>query len=222
MPPHANLISDSFLITETVQLLQSFGGRVPAVKIVNSIMRMSNPEPDLARTLISDLIENDPRLKLTDDFVELIENNVERRKFSETDFVVFDLETTGAKTPPCRITEIGAFKIQNGKITDKFETLINPEAFIPPFIVNLTGINNNMVKRAPRFWEVAEVQTAFSHLWNFSVNTNDWRVFGYLIGRGALWIAVGMACWSMLDYIKFFLKENKKKSKLPQPKDEIL
>lgn len=65
-----------------------------------------------------------------------------------------------------------------------------------------------------RFWEVAEVQTAFSHLWNFSVNTNDWRVFGYLIGRGSLWVAVGMACWSMLDYIKFFLKENKKKKEV--------
>ena len=64
-----------------------------------------------------------------------------------------------------------------------------------------------------RFWQVAEVQTAFSHLWTFSVTTNDWRVFGYLIGRGALWIAVGMACWSMFDYIKFFLKENKKKTK---------
>ena len=156
MPPHANLISDSFLINETVQLLQSFGGRAPAVKIVDSIMRISKPAPDLARTLISDLIQTDPRLKLTDDFVELIESNVERRKFSETEFVVFDLETTGAKVPPCRITEIGAFKIQNGKITDKFETLINPETFIPPFIVNLTGINNQMVKNAPRFWDVAE------------------------------------------------------------------
>ncbi len=62
MPPHANLISDSFLITETVQLLQSFGGRAPAVKIVDSIMRISKPEPDLARTLVSDLIQTDPRL----------------------------------------------------------------------------------------------------------------------------------------------------------------
>ncbi len=64
-----------------------------------------------------------------------------------------------------------------------------------------------------RFWEVAEVQTAFSHLLNFSLNTNDWRVFGYLVGRGALWVAVGMACWSMFDYIKYFLKENKKRKK---------
>lgn len=62
-----------------------------------------------------------------------------------------------------------------------------------------------------RFWEVAEVQTAFSHLMNFSLTTDDWRVFGYLVGRGALWIAVATAIWSMADYFKFFYHENKKR-----------
>ncbi len=62
-----------------------------------------------------------------------------------------------------------------------------------------------------RFWEVTEVQTAFSHLSNLSLNTDDWRVFGYLVGRGALWIAVITACWSMYDYFKFFVVENKKR-----------
>ncbi|MEO6587788.1 MAG: CDP-diacylglycerol--glycerol-3-phosphate 3-phosphatidyltransferase [Pyrinomonadaceae bacterium] len=61
------------------------------------------------------------------------------------------------------------------------------------------------------FWEVLEVQTAFTHLINFSVTTEDWRVFGYLVGRGALWIAVATALWSMLDYFKFFYFENKKR-----------
>lgn len=61
-----------------------------------------------------------------------------------------------------------------------------------------------------RFWEVAEVQTAFAHLFSLSLNTNDWRVFGYLVGRGALWIAVITAIWSMYDYFKYFLIENKK------------
>lgn len=61
-----------------------------------------------------------------------------------------------------------------------------------------------------RFWEVAEVQTAFAHLFSLSLNTNDWRVFGYLVGRGALWIAVITAIWSMYDYFKYFLTENKK------------
>lgn len=61
-----------------------------------------------------------------------------------------------------------------------------------------------------RFWEVVEVQTAFAHLSTLSLNTDDWRVFGYLVGRGALWIAVITACWSMYGYFKFFIVENKK------------
>ncbi|MCA1624574.1 MAG: CDP-diacylglycerol--glycerol-3-phosphate 3-phosphatidyltransferase [Acidobacteria bacterium] len=65
-----------------------------------------------------------------------------------------------------------------------------------------------------RFWEVAEVQTAFDHLFNFALNTDDWRVFGYLVGRGALWISVITACWSMYDYFKYFLIENKKRRTL--------
>lgn len=62
-----------------------------------------------------------------------------------------------------------------------------------------------------RFWEVAEVQTAFIHLSRFTLNTDDWRVFGYLVGRGALWIAVVTACWSMFGYFKYFFAENKKR-----------
>jgi CDP-diacylglycerol--glycerol-3-phosphate 3-phosphatidyltransferase len=61
-----------------------------------------------------------------------------------------------------------------------------------------------------RFWEVAEVQTAFSHLTSLSITTNDWKVFGYLIGRGALWVSVITAVWSMYDYFAFFYRENKK------------
>ncbi len=67
-----------------------------------------------------------------------------------------------------------------------------------------------------RFWEVAEVQTAFNHLYSFSLNTDDWRVFGYLVGRGALWIAVVTACWSMYDYLKFFLIENKNRKSMKE------
>lgn len=67
--------------------------------------------------------------------------------------------------------------------------------------------NFGMEYPAFRFWEVAEVQTAFANLSNFSLTTNDWRVFGYLVGRGALWAAVLLACWSMYDYFSYFLRE---------------
>ncbi|MGI8788610.1 MAG: 3'-5' exonuclease [Pyrinomonadaceae bacterium] len=155
MPPFPNLISDSLLISETIQLLQSFGGRASAVKVVDYVMKINAPAPDLAKLLVSDLAAIDPRLFLNDDTLELIETDFERRNFADTNFVVFDLETTGAKTPPCRITEIGAYRVRNGKITEEFQTLVNPEIPIPTFITQLTGISNRMVKNAPVFGEVA-------------------------------------------------------------------
>jgi len=62
-----------------------------------------------------------------------------------------------------------------------------------------------------RFWEVAEVQTAFSNLTIFSLTANDWKVFGYLVGRGGLWLSVATALWSLWDYISFFMSETKKR-----------
>jgi CDP-diacylglycerol--glycerol-3-phosphate 3-phosphatidyltransferase len=61
-----------------------------------------------------------------------------------------------------------------------------------------------------RFWEVAEVQAAFSNLTSMSLTANDWKVFGYLIGRGALWVSVITAIWSMYDYFTYFFREKQK------------
>ena len=155
MAPYPNLISESMLVSETIQLLQSVGGRASAVKVVDYVMKIRKPEPDLAIMLVSDLIETDPRLQLNADTVELVEDDLKQKKLAETDFVVFDLETTGAKTPPCRVTEIGAYRVKNGAITDEFHTLVNPETTIPAFISQLTGITNQMVSRAPKFREIA-------------------------------------------------------------------
>ena len=74
---------------------------------------------------------------------------------TETEFVVFDLETTGAKAPPCRITEIGAYRVRNGEVTEEFQTLVNPEMPIPAFITQLTGITDEMVADAPMFADIA-------------------------------------------------------------------
>ena len=60
---------------------------------------------------------------------------------------------------------------------------------------------------AIRFWEVEEVRIAFSNLVQFATTLNDWKVFGYLVGRGALWVAVITAIWSMYDYFSYFLQE---------------
>src|SRR5258705_13533003 len=126
MTPYRNLISDSLLINETIGMLRSFGGRASAVNVVDFVMKIRKPEPYLARLLVSDLVGRDPRLHLNEDIVELVGDGFDARVLAETDFVVFDLETTGAKAPPCRITEIGAFRVQNGRVTEGFQTLVNP------------------------------------------------------------------------------------------------
>ncbi|MBK7801142.1 MAG: hypothetical protein KBF52_07355 [Pyrinomonadaceae bacterium] len=154
MTPYPNLISDSLLISETVSLLRSFGGKASAVSVVDFVMRIRKPDPNLAKMLVGDLIERDPRLSLNGDMVELELDGFENREIATTDFVVFDLETTGAKAPPCRITEIGAYRVRDGKVTEEFQTLVNPETPIPPFITGLTGISDDMVKDAPLFADV--------------------------------------------------------------------
>ena len=65
------------------------------------------------------------------------------------DYVALDLETTGLSAKTDKIIEIGAIKVLNGEIVDKYETLINPGAVISQRITEVTGITNEMVKDAP-------------------------------------------------------------------------
>lgn len=71
-------------------------------------------------------------------------------------FAVTDLETTGGSTKSTKITEIAIYLTDGKKIIDEYSSLINPEQNIPHFITRLTGINDEMVKDAPRFFEVAK------------------------------------------------------------------
>ena len=80
---------------------------------------------------------------LVDDKKEIVTNG--KGQTLDQSFVVFDIETTGFSPITNKIIEIGAVKVVNGEITERFSTFVNPEVPIPFEIEKLTGINDSMV-----------------------------------------------------------------------------
>lgn len=76
-------------------------------------------------------------------------------------FVLLDIETTGGSARNSRITEIGALRIEDGKVAATFSQLVNPEENIPYFITRLTGITNEMTWEAPTFRGIADELEVF-------------------------------------------------------------
>ena len=96
---------------------------------------------------------------LVDDLQELVMGEA-GQDFS-SDFVVFDIETTGFSPVNNRIIEIGAVKVKQGEIAEKFSAFVNPDVPIPFEIEKLTGINDSMVKDAPYIEQVLPEFLAF-------------------------------------------------------------
>lgn len=71
-------------------------------------------------------------------------------------YAILDIETTGGQFNEEGITEIAIYKFDGREIVDQFISLVNPEKEIQPFVVKLTGINNAMLRSAPKFYEVAK------------------------------------------------------------------
>ena len=89
---------------------------------------------------------------LVDDLKGLVENPM-GQSFADS-FVVFDLETTGFSAAKNKIIEIGAVKVVNGSITERFSTFVNPKVPIPYEIEQLTHITDDMVLDAPMIHEI--------------------------------------------------------------------
>ncbi|HLP65123.1 exonuclease domain-containing protein [Flavobacterium sp.] len=71
-------------------------------------------------------------------------------------YAILDIETTGGQFNEEGITEIAIYKFDGREVVDQFISLVNPEKEIQPFVVKLTGINNAMLRSAPKFYEVAK------------------------------------------------------------------
>lgn len=103
-------------------------------------------------------------------------------------YAILDTETTGGSPADSKITEIAIFLHDGKKIQDKYVTLINPETKIPVFISKLTGISNEMVADAPKFFEIAKdiiditrdhVFVAHNVSFDYGMVKKEYRELGY-------------------------------------------
>ncbi|MBI9052874.1 MAG: GIY-YIG nuclease family protein [Bacteroidales bacterium] len=110
-------------------------------------------------------------------------------------YAIIDIETTGLSPIADRIIEIAIYVHDGNKIINEYSTLINPERFISANITRITGITNDMVKDAPKFWEVAKEIVIFTegksfvaHNASFDYNfvRNEFKSLGYDYKRDKL------------------------------------
>lgn len=87
---------------------------------------------------------------------EKIERTLKGKSFIDilSDYIVFDIETTGLDSSYDEVIEIGAIKVKDNKIVSKFNSLVKPRNEIDEYITELTGITNEMVKDAPTIEEI--------------------------------------------------------------------
>ncbi|WP_297793609.1 exonuclease domain-containing protein [uncultured Eudoraea sp.] len=110
-------------------------------------------------------------------------------------YAILDIETTGGKYNEEGITEIAIHKFDGHEVVDKFISLVNPEKEIQPFVVKLTGINNKMLRTAPKFHEVAKriveitenaVLVAHNAQFDYRILRTEFRRLGYDFERKTL------------------------------------
>ena len=148
-----NLISDSALVTDTFDLLTANNGRATFTEIADRVFRLSHAGEELAALLVADLIRDDPRFRIDEAHLAIVDDDTELRPLNEIDFVVLDVEAIVARTQ-ARIIELGAYRVRGGQIMDDFRALINPETRLPRFIATMTGISHAMLTAAPKFAEI--------------------------------------------------------------------
>ena len=111
---------------------------------------------------------------------------------NEKRFAIIDIETTGLRAGQEKITEIAIILHDGKQIIEEFSSLVNPEKKIPHFITQLTGINDQMVSDAPRFYELArniieltDNATIVGHNVNFDYSflKSEFKSLGYEFQR---------------------------------------
>src|SRR4051794_14479228 len=180
-----------------VDLVEERRGPVPAQEAARHLFALAHAAPvGLARGLLDDAVRADARLGWRGDLVALAQPHAADLPLERAEFVVVDLETTGLSPGSSRICEIGAVRVRELELLDRFQTLTNPGLRIEVGASALTGLRDADLRRAPpvaagvrRFLAFAGDAVLVAHNARFDLSFLDReteRITGRRIGSVAI------------------------------------
>lgn len=160
--PGLDFRDGSELTTRAYRVLEE--GARSSEELARRVLGFRDVPRELAGQLVEELLSGVPEVTRAADGRWMLrgdrEGSGEGVPLRDLRYAVVDVETTGS-TPAQggRVTEIAIVEVADGDVVDEFSTLVDPGRPIPPWIVRLTGIDDEMVADAPEFDEVAELVT---------------------------------------------------------------
>jgi DNA polymerase-3 subunit epsilon len=157
-----------------------FAGRSEFVRDAAGRWLLSAPAPDYSALVDMSDVDFDTALALA--------RRPDPDVLSGLSYVVVDVETTGTRHyAGDRITEIAAVVVRDGRVTEVFETLVNPQRSIPTFVTQLTNITWEMVKDAPTFRKVESqlLDVMQGHVFVAHNANFDWRFISSEVRRAS-------------------------------------
>jgi DNA polymerase III epsilon subunit family exonuclease len=149
-------VPDGTLVERAMSLM--LAGPLTAQRLAEEVLGLAGAPATVADRLAVALFSADPRIRQLEDGRWALVSEVRGSPFLEDcAFAVVDVETTGMRAAgPDRITDIAVVLVHGARRELVFESLVNPGVPIPPRIAALTGITDEMVRKAPDFCEVAD------------------------------------------------------------------
>ena len=184
----------TLLTTRAADYLKA--GPADSRALISNICQLSSLPEVVAEHMAVTLLRDHPRFARTPDGAWRLSEPAapawrvqpvaEEPLLSSLSFVVVDVETTGSRPwSGDRITEFAAVTVRDGQIVDVFETLVNPERSIPPFIMKLTNISWEMVREKAPFRDVCAdvLRVLDGHVFVAHNAAFDWRFVGAEVSR---------------------------------------
>jgi DNA polymerase III epsilon subunit family exonuclease len=148
------------LRTRAFEYISDHNGRVTEDDLIRFMFGAAT-KPALWRTLLVTVLGNDHRFIQVGNQTWALAGSDQTTSTDVVSFVAIDVETTGLRPRQHRVIEIGMARYTNGRCTERYSTLINPERRVPDYVRKLTGLTDSDLIPAPRFGQVAGEIAAF-------------------------------------------------------------